>query len=64
MLLGVTISLGVTCLQPEDDAQGVSIVKRANEYVAQAKEAGRDRVMGCDGCTSHRLASLLSVVCS
>ncbi|MEC4819883.1 MAG: GGDEF domain-containing protein [Scytonema sp. PMC 1069.18] len=60
--VNITISLGVTCLQPDDDAQGDSMVKRAREYVAQAKKDGRDRVMGCDGCTSRHNALPLSFV--
>ncbi|AFY99951.1 diguanylate cyclase [Calothrix sp. PCC 6303] len=52
----VTISLGVACLESDDDAKGTSLLYRADKYLLQAKASGRDRVVGCDGHftqTSH-----------
>lgn len=51
LAINVTISLGAACLQPEDDAQGVSLIDRADQYLLQAKAAGRNRVIGC--CDHH-----------
>jgi diguanylate cyclase (GGDEF)-like protein len=50
--INVTISLGTSCLQAEDDAKGFSLLERADRHLLTAKATGRDRVVGC---TSHRL---------
>jgi diguanylate cyclase (GGDEF)-like protein len=42
----VTISLGVACLQSDDDTKGTSLLHRADQYLLQAKASGRDRVVG------------------
>ena len=42
VVLAVTISAGVTCVQPDDDAQ--SLIARADKALYAAKNAGRDRV--------------------
>lgn len=46
LTINVTISVGATCLQPEDDAQGLSLINRADQYLLQAKSAGRNLVLG------------------
>ncbi|WP_026735372.1 GGDEF domain-containing protein [Fischerella sp. PCC 9605] len=60
--INVTISLGTACLRTEDDANGISLLHRADQNLLQAKAAGRNRVMGCENyfsqSTSHlRVAS-------
>lgn len=47
LAINVTISLGIACLRPEDDANGTSLLDRADQHLLQAKAAGRNRVMGC-----------------
>jgi two-component system cell cycle response regulator len=39
----VTLSAGVACLSP-DDIEGADLVRRADEALYRAKEAGRNRV--------------------
>ena len=41
----VTISLGAACLRQSDDAKGVNLLARADEYLLQAKASGRNCVM-------------------
>lgn len=53
LAINVTISLGTACLQPEDDAAGLSLLNRADQYLLKAKTAGRNRVIGCDSHFSH-----------
>ncbi|MEO0685316.1 MAG: GGDEF domain-containing protein, partial [Cyanobacteria bacterium J06649_11] len=43
--INVTISLGVTCLLPTDDEQGVNLLHRADTFLLQAKSKGRNRVV-------------------
>lgn len=43
--LDVTVSIGLTELRPEDDAQGRSFLHRADQNLLQAKESGRNRVV-------------------
>jgi diguanylate cyclase (GGDEF)-like protein len=50
----VTISLGTACLRNDDDAKGMSLLHRADEYLLEAKASGRDRVIGCDEYISHQ----------
>jgi two-component system cell cycle response regulator len=45
--LTVTISAGTATLTPEDDAKGISLLQRADQYLLQAKAEGRNRVVGC-----------------
>lgn len=52
--INVTISLGTACLQADDDAKGMSLLHRADEYLLQAKSSGRDRVISCDNYMSHQ----------
>ncbi len=47
LLINVTISLGISCLQPEDDGNGLSLLERADRFLLQAKAAGRNCVVGC-----------------
>ncbi len=51
LTINVTISLGSACLQDRDDAKGMSLLQRADEYLLQAKASGRDRVIGCSSFT-------------
>lgn len=41
----ITISAGVTSLEPDDDARGVSLLQRADQYLLRAKAEGRNRVI-------------------
>ncbi|MDB9375446.1 GGDEF domain-containing protein [Nodularia sphaerocarpa] len=49
--INITISLGVSCLQAEDDVQGFKLLNRADQYLFQAKAAGRNQAIGRD-CSS------------
>ncbi|MBR8833200.1 MAG: GGDEF domain-containing protein [Stigonema ocellatum SAG 48.90 = DSM 106950] len=51
--INVTISLGTTCLGPNDDDQGVSLLNRADQYLLCAKATGRNRVIGTHNYLSH-----------
>ncbi|KYC39840.1 diguanylate cyclase [Scytonema hofmannii PCC 7110] len=53
--LNITISLGTSCLQAEDDAKGVSLLQRADQYLLEAKATGRNRVVGCTSHTLHHV---------
>jgi len=44
--LTITISAGTATLQPSDDAQGLELLHRADQYLLQAKAQGRNRVVG------------------
>lgn len=46
--INVTISLGTTSLRQSDDTEGTDLLARADQYLLQAKAAGRNRVMGCN----------------
>jgi two-component system, cell cycle response regulator len=48
LALNVTISAGTATLQPNDDAEGFSLLERADQRLLRAKAAGRDRVIGGD----------------
>ncbi|MBW4572772.1 MAG: diguanylate cyclase [Tolypothrix carrinoi HA7290-LM1] len=43
--INVTISLGTASLRDEDDANGISMLDRADKYLLQAKATGRNRVI-------------------
>ncbi|NJL22076.1 MAG: GGDEF domain-containing protein, partial [Leptolyngbyaceae cyanobacterium SM1_3_5] len=45
--LQITISAGVSTLMDDDDAKGISLLRRADEHLLQAKSQGRNRVVGC-----------------
>jgi diguanylate cyclase (GGDEF)-like protein len=45
--INVTISLGASCLKPEDDGKGMSLLNRADQHLLEAKANGRNRVFGC-----------------
>lgn len=47
LTINVTISLGVDFLRLEDDTEGVNLLERADQYLLQAKAAGRNCVIGC-----------------
>ena len=42
----VSISAGIACVEPAPDDTPVSLVKRADEMLYEAKEAGRNRIAG------------------
>ncbi|WP_204106407.1 MULTISPECIES: GGDEF domain-containing protein [Spirulina sp. CCY15215] len=46
LTLSLTISLGLSSLQPEDDDRGRMLLKRADLNLLKAKSSGRDRVVG------------------
>lgn len=48
LALNVTVSAGTATLQLHDDANGFSLLERADQRLLQAKAAGRDRVIGGD----------------
>lgn len=48
LAIRVTISLGVACLQPSNDTEGVKLLDRADQYLLQAKAAGRNCTIGCE----------------
>ncbi|NEU71496.1 diguanylate cyclase [Hassallia byssoidea VB512170] len=43
--INLTISLGTASLRDEDDANGMSMLDRADKYLLQAKATGRNRVI-------------------
>lgn len=43
--INVTISLGTASLQADDDAQGISLLHRADQCLLEAKSSGRNRVI-------------------
>lgn len=45
LTINITISLGIACLQAEDDDQGESLLHRADQCLLQAKTTGRNRVI-------------------
>ncbi|MEH1895848.1 MAG: diguanylate cyclase [Nostoc sp.] len=45
LTINITISLGTASLQADDDEQGESLLNRADQYLLQAKNAGRNRVI-------------------
>ncbi|GAA6619384.1 diguanylate cyclase [Scytonema sp. NUACC26] len=57
----LTLSIGVTCLHPEDDPQGESLLKRADEYMYEVKKAGGNNVVGCSGCSYHEKARAIAI---
>jgi two-component system cell cycle response regulator len=44
--LHATISVGIASLEPEDDAKGISLLRRADQHLLQAKSEGRNRAVG------------------
>lgn len=53
LAINITISLGAACLQSDDDDKGLSLLDRADQYMLQAKTAGRNRVISCGQYLSH-----------
>lgn len=45
LTIDATISLGVACLQKDDDEQGMSLLHRADKCLLAAKTSGRNRVI-------------------
>jgi diguanylate cyclase (GGDEF)-like protein len=48
-VLGITASMGVTTIRPDDTM--VSLIKRADDALAEAKQAGRNRIMQAQAVT-------------
>lgn len=48
LTINVTISLGTTCLLPNDDEQGLNLLHRADTFLLQAKSKGRNCVVSCN----------------
>jgi diguanylate cyclase (GGDEF)-like protein len=48
LAVNATISLGATCLQPDDDPQGLSLLHRADQFLLEAKASGRNKVVSCE----------------
>ncbi len=48
LAINTTISLGATCLQPDDDPQGLSLLHRADQFLLEAKASGRNQVVSCE----------------
>ncbi|QLE57393.1 GGDEF domain-containing protein [Nostoc sp. TCL26-01] len=46
LILNVTISLGVACLEANDDEAGMSLLHRADQCLLAAKAGGRNQVLG------------------
>jgi len=46
--LTITVSAGVTTLQPSDDAKGIAFLQRADRNLLQAKAKGRNQVIFSD----------------
>jgi len=47
LAIPITISIGTSCLRASDDPEGVQMLARADEYLLQAKAAGRDCIVNC-----------------
>jgi two-component system, cell cycle response regulator len=52
-----TISAGVASLEPEDDPRGISLLRRADQNLLQAKSEGRNRVVSGSPDCAQSLAS-------
>ncbi len=48
LALPVTVSIGVATLQPTDDANGVSLINRADQNLLKAKTSGRNQVVAAE----------------
>lgn len=48
LAIKVTISLGVSCLLPTDNAEGFELLDRADRYLLQAKAFGRNCAISCE----------------
>jgi diguanylate cyclase (GGDEF)-like protein len=56
LMINVTISLGVACLETDDDEQGNSLLHRADQCLLAAKASGRNQVIG-----EHQLSKFSSL---
>ena len=62
LAINITISLGTASLRLEDDANGISLLERADRYLLQAKSSGRNRVICRANSMSNSQTSHLRVV--
>lgn len=46
LTLPITVSIGIASLKPTDDANGVSLIDRADQNLLKAKSTGRNRAVG------------------
>lgn len=46
LILKMTVSIGIASLEPTDDANGVSLLNRADQHLLKAKSSGRNQVVG------------------
>lgn len=62
LTLNVTISVGTACLRRSDDAEGINLLDRADQYLLQAKAAGRNCVIGCEdqSCDTSEVGAVCS----
>lgn len=44
----ITVSAGIASLRNDDDAKGISILRRADQNLLRAKSEGRNRVVSCE----------------
>jgi diguanylate cyclase (GGDEF)-like protein len=54
--INISISLGISSLQPEDDPKGSSLLDRADKCLLKAKATGRNCVVGCESFV-HSISS-------
>lgn len=46
--LSITVSVGTATLRPEDDEKGISLLRRADQYLLKAKSQGRNQVLSAE----------------
>jgi len=50
--INITISLGIASLARDDDAQGMSLLHRADQCLLEAKATGRNKVVSCESLSN------------
>lgn len=48
LTINVTVSIGADCLRNADDPEGVQLLARTDQFLLQAKAAGRNCIVGCE----------------
>lgn len=46
--LTITVSAGTASLRPDDDGKGISVLRRADQYLLRAKSQGRNRILSAE----------------